>query len=200
MKSLLFNENEYKIIELVFLFGIAFNNKKLLIINSIIFTYLLFFYRYKTVDVINNDNLLISPCTGKIMKIEDLCEFNKIYIFLSPMDNHTQIIPYSGKIVKYEEIDGKDFVAYKIDKNDNKRNRFITEIETSFGNIEIIQNTGLLAKRIKNFKKIGDNVKKGDLLGMIKFGSRVDIKIPKCFHLKVKESQKIKIGEIISEL
>ena len=200
MKSLLFNENEYKIIALVFLFGIIINNKKVLIINTIIFIYLVFFYRYNKVDVIDNDNLLISPCTGKIMKIEDLGDSNKIYIFLSPMDNHTQIIPYSGKIVKYEEIDGEDFAAYKIDENDNKRNRFITEIKTNFGNIEIIQNTGVLAKRIKNFKKIGDNVKKGNLLGMIKFGSRVDIKIPKCFTLKVHEGKKIKIGEIISEL
>lgn len=200
MKSLLFNETEYKIIALIYLIGIILNNKKVLIINTIIFIYLLFFYRYKDIDVINNESLIISPCSGKIIKIEDLGDSNKIYIFLSPMDNHTQIIPYSGKIVRYERIKGEDFVAYKINENDKKRNRFITEIETEFGNIEIIQNTGILAKRIKNYFKLGDNVKKGDLLGIIKFGSRVDIKIPKSFDLNVFVNQKIKIGDKIAEL
>tara|TARA_B110000046_G_C12915132_1_gene364602 strand:+ start:521 stop:1036 length:516 start_codon:yes stop_codon:yes gene_type:complete len=167
------------------------------IIGIIIF--LIFFYRIPDMQINMSKDILSSPCSGKIIKIEDLNDSYKLYIFMSPLDAHLQIIPFDGKIIKYEFIKGKKQLAYKI-YEDNYRSRFITHINTNYGMIEIIQNTGVLARRIKNNLKLNDNVKKGDILGIIKFGSRVDITIPKTFKLLKGLNDKVFIGDSFAKL
>ena len=115
------------------------------------------------------------------------------------LDPHIQIIPTSGVITKYEFIDGKYFNAYNLE-NDNYRSRFITEIKNNYGKIEIIQNTGYLARRIKNFHALNKNVEKGQLMGIIKFGSRIDITIPKSYDLIYKLNDHVNIGNSIAKL
>jgi len=141
--------------------------------------------------------ILASPCSGKIIKIKDLQHSYKLYIYMSPLDPHLQIIPFDGIITNYQYISGKKQLAYKLE-DDNYRSRFITQINTKYGIIEIIQNTGILARRIKNNLALNDNVKKGDILGIIKFGSRVDITIPKAFKILKGLYDKIFIGESIA--
>lgn len=105
----------------------------------------------------------------------------------------------SGTITKYEFIEGEFQLAYNLE-DDNYRTRFITEISNEYGVIEIIQNTGLITRRIKNFHKLNKNVEKGELLGIIKFGSRIDITIPKSYHLNVKLNDKVTIGNSLAKL
>ena len=112
-------------------------------------------------------------------------------------DPHIQISPVSGKIVQYEYIEGKYQLAYKLEK-DNYRSRFITRIKSKYGTVEIIQNTGLVARRIKNFYKLNQNIKKGNILGMIKFGSRVDISIPKKLKLRCKLHDTVSLGNVLA--
>ena len=167
------------------------------IIGIIIF--LIFFYRIPDMQINMSKDILASPCSGKIIKIEDLNDSYKLYIFMSPLDAHLQIIPFDGKIIKHEFITGEKKLAYKIEE-DNYRSRFLTHINTNYGMIEIIQNTGVLARRIKNNLKLNDNVKKGDILGIIKFGSRVDITIPKTFKLLKELNDTIFIGDSFAKL
>ena len=75
-------------------------------------------------------DILSSPCSGKIIKIEDLNDSYKLYIFMSPLDALLQIIPFDGKIIKHEFITGKKRLAYKIE-GDNYRSRFLTHINTN---------------------------------------------------------------------
>ena len=69
-----------------------------------------------------------------------------------------------------------------------------TVISTRLGDITIVQYAGMIARRIVNNLKINDELKKGEIFGMIKFSSRVDIIIPSSFQLNVKEGQDIKGG------
>ena len=165
----------------------------------ILIVFLIFFYRIPEMQINMSKDILSSPCSGKIIKIEDLNDSYKLYIFMSPLDAHLQIIPFDGKIIKHEFITGKKRLTYKIEE-DNYRSRFLTHINTNYGIIEIIQNTGVLARRITNNLKLNDYVKKGDILGIIKFGSRVDITIPKTFKLLKELNDKVFIGDSFAKL
>ena len=140
---------------------------------------------------------------GRTIVMENKQVFNKnsykLYMFLSAFDPHIQLIPYDGKITKYEFIEGEYQLAYKLEK-DNYRTRFITHIDTKHGNIEIIQNTGMITRRIKNNFNNNDKVDKGSILGIIKFGSRVDITIPNTFKLQFKLHDDVLLGQTLAVL
>lgn len=202
MKTLFFREKEcYILIILIYIIIILkpIFYKKIILVLIILFCFLIFFYRIPKINFNKSKKILVSPCTGKIIKIEKLKNKYKIYIFLSVFNPHIQIIPYSGLVVKSKYIEGINQIAYKLEK-DNYRSRYITQIQTKHGKIEIIQNTGIIARRIKNSINFSKNVKKGDYLGIIKFGSRVDIEIPNKFKLLKKLNDKIEIGEELSIL
>jgi len=198
MKTLFFDQNESYIL-FIFLFISCYVNKYIFMGILILIVFLIFFYRIPDMQINMSKDILSSPCSGKIIKIEDLNDSYKLYIFMSPLDAHLQIIPYDGKIIKHEFITGKKRLAYKIEE-DNYRSRFLTHINTNYGIIEIIQNTGVLARRIKNNLKLNDSVKKGDILGIIKFGSRVDLTIPKTFKLLKELNDKVFIGDSLAKL
>jgi phosphatidylserine decarboxylase len=152
--------------------------KYLFLITSIIVAILLFFYRKPTILSFNESNkILRGPCFGKVM----LSEFNKkdntfiISIFLSVKDIHWQLNPIDGIIdsVTYDNT-GKFNLAFDYNKSkDNEKN--ITIYNTNNGRIKLYQIAGLLARRISTYIKPGDYVKKGDIMGLIKLGSRVDL-------------------------
>ena len=197
MKTLFFKEQE-SIVFISLNIITYFINKNLFIISLFVTGFLMFFYRIPDIKYLN-DSSVASPCSGKIIKIEEKDNYYKLYIFMSPLDHHVQIIPISGKITKYEFIEGEFQLAYNLE-NDNYRTRFITEIVNKYGKIEIIQNTGLITRRIKNFHKLNKIVEKGGLLGIIKFGSRIDITIPKSYYLNVKLNDKVTIGNSLAKL
>ena len=198
MKTLFFDQTESYILFII-LFISLYINKYAFMVILILIIFLIFFYRIPDMQINMSKDILSSPCSGKIIKIEDLNDSYKLYIFMSPLDAHLQIIPFDGKIIKHEFITGKKRLAYKIEE-DNYRSRFLTHINTNYGIIEIIQNTGIVARRIKNNLKLNDSVKKGDILGIIKFGSRVDITIPKTFKLLKELNDKVFIGDSIAKL
>ena len=198
MKTLFFDQTE-SIILFIILFISFYVNKYIFMGILILIVFLIFFYRIPDMQINMSKDILSSPCSGKIIKIEDLNDSYKLYIFMSPLDAHLQIIPFDGKIIKHEFITGKKRLAYKLEE-DNYRSRFLTHINTNYGIIEIIQNTGIVARRIKNNYKLNDSVKKGDILGIIKFGSRVDITIPKTFKLLKELNETVFIGDSFAKL
>ena len=196
IKTLIANESEFNIIISLIFLCFYFKKLKICIFFIIILIFLIFFYRIPSYTFSKKKNI-VSPCAGKIIKIEKTPTHNKLYIFLSVFDPHIQIAPVSGKIVQYEYIEGKYQLAYKLEK-DNYRSRFITQIRSKYGTVEIIQNTGLVARRIKNFYKLNQNIKKGNILGIIKFGSRVDISIPIKFKINHKLNDYVSLGDTIA--
>ncbi len=200
MSTLLFSRacrGELGVLLGVSLLGVFFQNMILISITVVIFLFLIFFYRVPSFIVENlNKTVLQSPSTGKIIGIQKQKEGIKIFIFLSPLDPHVQFVPFDGVVRKVSRIDGSNEYAGTLKEG---KNRITTDIEISTGDIiTITQNTGLIARRIMNFLKPGERVKKGDRLGLIKFGSRVDVVIPVSFRLPVVSGQRVKIGDILA--
>lgn len=135
---------------------------------------------------------VISPADGKVIIIDSKKKTRRVAIFMSPLNVHVNRIPFSGTVIETDHHDGGYVPAMNKESENNER--YTTVIETDRGNIKVVQIAGAVAKRIVPYVENGDRVRKGDKLGHIAFGSRVDIYFPKKWPLLVEEGQKVTAG------
>ena len=133
---------------------------------------------------------IISPVDGKIMEIE-----GRISIFMSIFDMHVNLMPYDGKIVKMKYVKGKHIPAYR---KVNENERMEIEIDSDIGKMKLVMIAGIFARRIVSYVKEGEYIKKGEKIGIIRFGSRIELYLPKHCKTIVKKGEKIKAGETIA--
>ncbi len=165
----------------------------------------LFFFRDPERNVPEGDDLIVSPADGKVFLIREffenefiLAEAIQVSIFMSPLNVHVNRIPLSGEVKFLKYIPGKYIVAFDEKSSENNERRIIG-IENEKGvKVLVKQIAGFIARRIVCDVEKGDKVKKGQKYGMIKFGSRVDLIMPKeKVELLVSVGQKVKAGETI---
>jgi len=198
------------IISFIFVLGLAFlaisfTNSLFLILSVLMFVFLaftIFFFRDPEREVGKN---IVSPADGKVIKIEkikdsDVGDSIKVSIFMSILDVHVNRMPIDGKILKIERVEGNFFPAYSEESEKNEKNIILAE--TKIGKIKIIQIAGIFARRIVCYAKEGKNIAKGERIGMIKFGSRVDLILPKDkVRLRIRVNDKLRAGvDEIAEL
>jgi phosphatidylserine decarboxylase len=160
----------------------------------------LFFFRNPTRSTNEPGDRLISPADGKVTEIREIMEDDflgyaatRVSIFMSLASVHVNRAPGDGRIVRVEHRPGKFELAWKteVDK-ENERNYIL--IESDNEKILVVQIAGFLARRITSYVHEGDTVKRGDPLGIIAFGSRVDIYIPKSYESMVELHEMVKAG------
>jgi phosphatidylserine decarboxylase len=143
---------------------------------------------------------LISPADGTVKEIKSMVEGEfiggeciRISIFMSPVDVHVNRAPCKGRIASVVHRAGEFALDFKkdIDK-ENERNYIL--IEHGNKKILLVQIAGFLARRIIPYIKENDSVKRGDPVGIIAFGSRVDIYFPKMYEPVVQLHEKVKAG------
>lgn len=168
-------------------------------ILAVSFLCLILFYRepiFKLPFYAIQSDQIASPSYGTITRILHDPETKKrvVSIFLSPLDVHTQYYPTHGHVIKHEhDLNGKFHLAYEWDKS-NENEKVITwmknlNYEKEERIVKITQIAGYLVRRISTPPRIGCYVNAGDYLGMIKFGSRVDIEFDDVYRLQVQEGQ-----------
>ncbi len=167
----------------------------------LIFT--LFFFRDPQRNIPDKEGVLLSPADGKVLLIKDVVsdrfvsgEAIQISIFMSPFDVHVNRIPISGAVKYLKYVKGKFLTAYN-DKADKENERNEIGIESEYGNILFTQVAGAFARRIVSTLKLDDKVTAGRKFGMIKFGSRSDIIVPKKWIPMVKVGDHVTGGETI---
>ncbi len=174
------------------------------------------FFRDPNRNIPTDEGVVVAPADGKILKgkIDCLKIVNSkddpvmkhilndgekgilISTFMSPFDVHVQRAPVSGKILKTKYYEGKFKIAFGDVHTENEKNLIV--IDSEYGKIGVIQIAGFVARRIVQYVKVGDSVKIGDRLGMIRFGSRVNLIIPyDKFKVMVFEGEKPTAGETI---
>lgn len=154
--------------------------------------------------------LVLSPADGLVVNIEDFSEQpemtgpgHKISIFLSLFDVHFTRSPLAAEIVKVAYQPGKFFPAYRQEaSSQNESNSLV--LRTAAGDLFLRQIVGIAARRIKCYVKPGDRVQTGQKIGLMYFGSRVELYLPVDIELKISPGQKVKggltiIGEIKNE-
>ncbi|MBN2745981.1 MAG: phosphatidylserine decarboxylase family protein [Bacteroidales bacterium] len=161
------------------------------------------FFRYPKFSVVENLSQVISPADGKVVVIEKVKmnefledERIQISIFMSPANTHMNRYPISGNIAYYRYHPGKHLVAW-LPKASTDNERATVAIENSNLTIMVRQIAGAVARRIVCYSKEGQEVRQGDQLGFIKFGSRVDVFLPLDAEIQVSLEEKVRAGKTI---
>ena len=146
------------------------------------------------------ENLILAPADGVVVEAGEEGDKKKVSIFMRLFDVHINRSPISGKITDSEYKKGRFHPAFRPEAGSENEQHRITLVSRS-RRIELTQIAGVIARRISFWKKVGDEVKAGERIGMIKFGSRVELVLPREASLLVKVGDKVKAGEtIIGEL
>lgn len=144
-----------------------------------------------------SDELVLSPCDGKVVVIEKVFEKEflqqeviQVSVFMSPLNVHINFAPVTGRSVYYKYHAGKYLVAWH-PKASEENERTTTVFERPDGRrILVRQIAGALAKRIVNYTDKKSDFRQGDEFGFIKFGSRVDIFLPLDAEIQIKLEEK----------
>ena len=154
-------------------------------IAIIINVWVYYFFRDPDRVIIDDENYLVSPADGEVIKVEETDgpkelnlqdkKFNKISIFMNVFDCHVNRTPCAGKVEEIFYKPGK-FVNASLDKasEDNERNYYKIK-DNSNNEIVVVQIAGLIARRIVCETNKDQTLAQGERIGMIRFGSRVDI-------------------------
>ena len=155
------------------------------LIGLVLTIWVYYFFRDPDRVIIDDNNYLVSPADGEIIKVEEVDgpkelglenkKFNKISVFMNVFDCHVNRTPCAGKIEEILYKPGK-FVNASLDKasEDNERNYFKIK-DTDNNDIIVVQIAGLVARRIVCESNKDQELKQGDRIGMIRFGSRADV-------------------------
>ena len=172
---------------------------------AILSIYIFYFFRDPN-RIIPLDDFIVSPADGTItyigetnnpLDIENNNEiYTKVSIFLSIFDVHVNRMPIDGTIKEIKYIPGK-FINATLDKSSEQNEKNIIKISNGTYNYFVVQIAGLIARRIVCNVNKNQDLKKGDRIGIIKFGSRVDLYLPKSNKVLVSKGQKVIGGETI---
>ena len=155
----------------------------------------------------NKNNLIISPADGRVIEISKITpdeeiglpegNWTRICVFMNVFDVHVNRSPMLGKIFYKNYVPGSFFNA-SLDKASSENERLILGLEAENGKkIAFVQIAGLVARRIICDVSIGSSLKAGQVFGLIRFGSRVDIYFPSDVSVMVLKGQKMIAGETI---
>jgi len=155
------------------------------LIGLVLTIWVYYFFRDPERVIIDDDNYLVSPADGEIIKVEEVDgpkelglenkRFQKISVFMNVFDCHVNRTPCGGKIEEILYKPGK-FLNASLDKasEDNERNYFKIK-DNQNNDIVVVQIAGLVARRIVCESNKDQQLKQGDRIGMIRFGSRADV-------------------------
>mgnify|MGYP001412629586 CR=1 FL=1 len=154
------------------------------------------------------EGIIVAPADGRVSQVTNAVPpkelelgdkpLPRVSIFMSVFDCHINRSPVSGRVDRIVYRAGK-FVSADLDKasEDNERNAFVITMTTPNRRIAVIQIAGLVARRIVPFAREGEAVAAGQRIGMIRFGSRVDVYLPEGTRALVSDGQTAIAGETV---
>lgn len=162
-----------------------------------------YFFRNPRRRIPSDYRAIISPADGVVMSVSSV-EENKflggtsvrVSIFLSILNVHVNRSPVGGQVKYTEYVPGKFLPAFKSHASDINERNYIG-IESNGFKVLVCQITGFIARRIVCYAKTGDYMGKGQLFGMIKFGSCTEIYLPEGVEILVEPGDSVKGGESI---
>jgi len=170
---------------------------------AVLACYCLYFFRNPERKIPVDESLIVSPADGTVQDVVhiDGDEFvkspcNKVIIFLSVFDVHVNRSPIAGEIKLQKYICGRFRPAYK-DSVGFENERHLIGIENENLRVTVTQIAGILARRIVSWVTLDDKLEKGELYGLIRFGSCTEIVVPDNVEVLVKKGDKVRGGETV---
>jgi phosphatidylserine decarboxylase len=155
-----------------------------------------FFFRNPKREIPADPRIIVSPADGRVANVERVGNVTRVSIFLSIFNVHVNRSPIAGRVEAIDYKKGKFRLAFKKAASvDNERN----VIMVAQGDLKVVftQIAGFIARRIVCWKKVGDTVGKGELIGLIRFGSRVDILFPAGTEATVQPGNRVRGGSSV---
>ena len=163
------------------------------VIPLVLACYFTYFFRNPSRDIPMDEKLIVSPADGTVQDVVELAEdefvkgpCKKIIIFLSVFNVHVNRSPIAGEIKCQKYVCGRFRPAYKDEVGfENERHMLGIENEKGF-RVTVTQIAGILARRIVSWVTLDDNMEKGQVYGLIKFGSCTELVVPDSVEVLVK--------------
>lgn len=141
----------------------------------------------------------VAPADGRVVQVRAEPDGRtRISIFLSIFDVHVNRAPVSGRVLSMRYSPGRFRMAHLASASvENERNTLVVEDLESGSTVELSQIAGLIARRIVCRKQVGDDIEKGERLGLIKFGSRTDLVLGSEWDLRVRPGDRVRGGNSV---
>jgi phosphatidylserine decarboxylase len=163
-------------------------------------TFILYFFRDPERVIPSDPAAIVSPADGRVLEVVDE-QFagragKRVTIFLAIWNVHVNRTPLAGKITRIEYKPGKFQMAMKKSASaENEQN--IVYLETERGQVIFKQIAGMIARRVVLWKKSGDSVARGERIGIVRFGSRMDVWLPPDTEITVKPGDHVAGGSSV---
>ncbi|MGH9381580.1 MAG: phosphatidylserine decarboxylase [Thermoanaerobaculia bacterium] len=162
---------------------------------------LLLFFRIPGVRSDADESVVLSAADGRVMRVEpaqdpeiDADELTRVVTFLSVFDVHVQRAPITGRTVSSRYTRGRKVAAFRPDAGDVNEQR-LTVLESPSGvRVGVRQIAGLVARRVVCYLAPGRPARRGELMGLIRFGSRVDVLVPAGYTVLVSPGNRVRGG------
>lgn len=148
------------------------------------------------------DGIVIAAADGKITEIKSVEDpeigpgrYHRIVTFLSVFDVHVQRCPVAGEVVHSELRRGAKLAAFRPDVGEKNEAHTQVFVRANGDRVGVRQLAGLLARRVVSYLSAGESRRRGDPLGVIKFGSRVDLFVPDSYRVLVRVGDRVRNGE-----
>ena len=176
----------------------------LALLGALFTIFSLWFFRNPARTPPTGAGLVVSPADGRIVVSGDCpagryspAPGKQVSIFMSPLDVHVNRAPVSGRVASVRYHPGEFHVA-SVDKASLANEQNGVAIETPAGrSVTYVQIAGMIARRIVCDLSEGDSVRQGQRVGMIRFGSRVDVFLPADAELRVAKGDRVRAGESV---
>jgi len=163
-----------------------------------------YFFRDPERPIPEDAGVIVSPADGKVVIVDEVHEdrmlrgpARRVAIFMNVFDCHVNRSPVGATVAVVTHRDGEFRAAFKHDA-DRGNEQQATLLEGAYGRrVLVVQIAGLLARRIIGWVHPGQRLAKGERLGMICFGSRVDLYLPRDCHILAKVGDRLKAGSSI---
>ncbi|MCG6961880.1 MAG: phosphatidylserine decarboxylase [Acidobacteria bacterium] len=160
----------------------------------------MFFFRNPERRCDASEEIACSPADGKIIAVdtapEELCErglTKRVSVFMSVLDVHVNRAPLGGTLVEYQYNPGRKVSAFK-EKASLENEQNLSVWDTPKGPIALKQIAGVIARRIVFDHREGTGVQRGDRIGLIRYGSRVDVFLPETAEVLVRVGNRVRAG------
>ncbi len=163
-----------------------------------------FFFRDPERVIPQGPGLLVAPADGRVTVVrqgvaadgEGPGPFSQVSIFLSVLDVHVNRAPYGGRVEDLQYRRGRFVVAWR-EEASRVNEQAVIALATPDGPVTVKQIAGVLARRVVTWVRTGQELKTGERIGLIRFGSRVDLLVPGRAALVVKVGDKVRGGETV---
>jgi len=193
-------------IGLILTIAAGFVSSALAWIAAIITGWVIHFFRDPPRTTPQSAELIVSPADGRVSMIVEVLPppelqlpakpMLRVSVFMSIFDCHVNRMPIAGRVSRIAYTPGR-FVNADLDKASEHNERNALAIASAHGPIAVVQIAGLIARRIVSFSKEGDSVQPGERIGLIRFGSRVDVYMPDTATPTVDIGSKTVAGETV---